>query len=113
LNRKHIDICQECEYRGRQEEQTDVKWTFPKLGRENKKSTKPAKAKGKRRKENAIVRYFRQTWAELKKVHWPNRQEAMNLSMIVLAATVALSAFLGLVDWLSALFFSLLVKSAG
>jgi preprotein translocase subunit SecE len=90
-----------------------VKWTFPKLGREKTKATKPAKAKSKRRKENAVVRYFRQTWAELKKVHWPDRREATNLSMIVLTATVALSAFLGLVDWLAALFFSLIVKSAG
>jgi preprotein translocase subunit SecE len=67
------------------------------------------KARSKRRKENAILRYFRQTWAELKKVHWPNRQEATNLTLIVLSVTVAMSAFLGVVDWLSALFFSLLV----
>ena len=54
------------------------------------------------------MRYFRQTWAELKKVHWPTRREATNLTVIVLAVTVAMSAFLGVVDWLSALFFSLL-----
>ena len=66
----------------------------------------------RRRKENAIVRYFRQTWAELHKVHWPTRQEASNLTLIVLAVTVAMSAFLGVVDWLSALFFSLLVDLA-
>jgi preprotein translocase subunit SecE len=67
----------------------------------------------RRRKENAIVRYFRQTWAELHKVHWPTRQEASNLTLIVLAVTVAMSAFLGIVDWLSALFFSLLVDITG
>ena len=72
-----------------------------------------AKSKGRRRKENAVVRYFRQTWAELKKVHWPGRREARNLSLIVLAVTVAMSAFLGIVDWLSALFFSLLVEIPG
>ena len=66
----------------------------------------------RRRKENAIVRYFRQTWAELNKVHWPTRREATNLTLIVLAVTVAMSAFLGVVDWLSALFFSLLVDIA-
>ncbi len=67
------------------------------------------KGKGRRRKDNVVIRYFRQTWAELKKVHWPSRSEATNLTMIVLAVTIAMSAFLGLVDWLSALFFSLLV----
>jgi preprotein translocase SecE subunit len=59
------------------------------------------------------VRYFRQTWAELHKVHWPTRSEATNLTLIVLAVTVAMSAFLGVVDWLSALFFSLLVDISG
>ena len=68
---------------------------------------------GRRRKENAIVRYFRQTWAELKKVHWPTRREATNMTLIVLAVTVAMSAFLGIADWLSALFFTLLVNVAG
>jgi preprotein translocase subunit SecE len=33
--------------------------------------------------------------------------------LIVLAVTVAMSAFLGIVDWLSALFFSLLVDLSG
>jgi preprotein translocase subunit SecE len=76
---------------------------------------RPAQRSGgaRRRQENAIVRYFRQTWAELHKVHWPTRQEATNLTLIVLAVTVAMSAFLGVVDWLSALFFSLLVDITG
>jgi preprotein translocase subunit SecE len=59
------------------------------------------------------VRYFRQTWAELKKVQWPTRSEATNLSLIVLATTVAMSAFLGLVDYLSALLFSWLASLSG
>jgi preprotein translocase subunit SecE len=69
--------------------------------------------KGRRRQENAVVRYFRATWAELKKVHWPNRREATNLTVIVLATTVAMSAFLGIVDWVSALLFSYLITPAG
>ena len=66
--------------------------------------------KGKRRKENAILRYFRQTLVELKKVSWPDRREATNLTLIVLTVTVAMSAFLGLTDWLFSLFFSWLVQ---
>ena len=77
------------------------------------KSKGSRKVKGGRRKENAVVRYFRQTWAELKKVQWPSRNEGRNLTLIVLAVTVAMSAFLGVVDWLAALFFSLLVEIPG
>ena len=84
----------------------------PGKGRQSRSRT-AKRPRGQRRKENAVVRYFRQTWAELKKVHWPTRREASNLTLIVLAVTVAMSAFLGIVDWLSALFFSLLVDLSG
>ena len=66
-----------------------------------------------RRKENAILRYFRQTYAELKKVRWPTRRELTNLSLIVLSVTVAMSAFLGVVDWLSSLLFGFLIELTG
>jgi preprotein translocase subunit SecE len=91
-----------------------VKWANRKAVR-NSPQPKPAakarkaKAKPALRKENAVVRCFRQTWAELKKVQWPNRRQATNLTLIVLAVTVGMSAFLGVVDWVAALFFSLLV----
>ena len=65
---------------------------------------------GKRRKENAVFRYFRQTWAELKKVSWPTRREAANLTLMVLVVTAAMSAFLGVIDWLFSLFFSWLIQ---
>jgi preprotein translocase subunit SecE len=84
--------------------------TSKKAGSKKASSKTSKKPKGGRRQENALVRYFRQTWAELKKVHWPTRREATNLSLIVLGTTVFMSAFLGVVDWLSAQFFSLLVR---
>ena len=49
-------------------------------------------------KDNVVTRYFRETWAELKKVRWPTRQEAQNLTLVVLAVTVAMAAILGLLD---------------
>ena len=81
----------------------------PKAGSKRQAASK----KGRRRRENAVVRYFRATWAELKKVQWPTRSEATNLTLIVLVTTVAMSAFLGVVDWLSALLFGFLVNPAG
>ena len=47
--------------------------------------------------ENRLVRYFKETRAELRKVHWPTRTEARNLTLIVLAVTVAMTIFLGLI----------------
>ncbi len=42
--------------------------------------------------------YFRDTIGELRKVHWPTRTEARNLTIVVLAVTFAMSVFLGLFD---------------
>ena len=50
-------------------------------------------------RDNPITRYLRETWAELKKVRWPTRQEAQNLTLIVLAVTVAMAIILGLMDF--------------
>ena len=82
-------------------------------GSRGKGTRQSQRSKGGRRKENAIMRYFRQTWAELRKVRWPTRREAANLSLIVLSVTVGMSAFLGVVDWLSSLLFSFLIELAG
>jgi len=49
-------------------------------------------------RDNAITRYLRETWAELKKVRWPTRQEAQNLTLVVLAVTIGMAAILGLLD---------------
>ena len=48
--------------------------------------------------DNAIVRYFKETRAEIRKVSWPTREEATNLTVIVLGVTVAMAIFLGAVD---------------
>ena len=49
-------------------------------------------------RDNVITRYLRETWAELKKVRWPTRQEAQNLTLVVLAVTIGMAAILGLLD---------------
>jgi len=59
-------------------------------------------AKARAKKENAIVRYIRETRSELQKVRWPTRQEAIRLTQIVLVVTIAMSLFL----WLADIFFS-------
>jgi preprotein translocase subunit SecE len=61
----------------------------------------------KKRQDNAIVQYLRETWFELKKVSWPTRREAINLTVIVVSVTTFLSIVLGLMDWLFATAFGL------
>lgn len=66
-----------------------------------------ARSKTKKKKkgwrDNAILRYLRDTRMELRKVHWPTRQEAENLTKIVLVVTVSMALFLGLLDYLFSL----------
>ena len=50
-------------------------------------------------KQNRLVRWYRETESELKKVVWPTRREWTNLTLIVCAVTVVTGVFLGLVDF--------------
>lgn len=59
---------------------------------------------------NAIVEYFKDTRGELRKVSWPTRQEATNLTLIVLGVTAAMAVFLGAVDFIFATLVSLIVS---
>jgi preprotein translocase subunit SecE len=51
------------------------------------------------KKENAIVRFYRETIGELRKVSWPSREEATNLTVLVIIVLVGMAIFLGAVDW--------------
>jgi preprotein translocase subunit SecE len=50
--------------------------------------------------DNPVMRYLRETRAEIAKVAWPTVQEARNLSLIVLGVTVSMSFALGLLDFI-------------
>ncbi|RME07882.1 MAG: preprotein translocase subunit SecE [Anaerolineae bacterium] len=64
--------------------------------------------KKKTARGNALVRYYRETVGELRKVTWPTRQEAVNLTIIVLIVTFGMSAFLGVLDYLFTRLFALI-----
>ncbi len=49
------------------------------------------------KKQNAIQRYFRETVGELRKVSWPTRHEAWQLTVIVLVVLVFMAIFLGVI----------------
>ena len=69
-----------------------------------------AKVQEKKRvsKELGIIRYLRETRAELRKVTWPTRKEAINLTYIVLGVTFAFAVVLGMLDWVFSQIFQLL-----
>lgn len=60
-------------------------------------------------KDNRIVQYIRETRAELRKVVWPTRQEALNLTIIVVVTILVMSVFFGAVDYLLTQLFRLLI----
>jgi preprotein translocase subunit SecE len=64
-------------------------------------------ATAKKKQDNAIIRYLRETWFELKKVSWPTRAEAVNLTIVVIVVTTFLAIVLGILDWFYSTVFSL------
>jgi preprotein translocase subunit SecE len=61
-------------------------------------------------RENRIAQYVRETRAELRKVVWPTREEAINLTAIVVGTIFAMSIFFGTVDYLLTQLFRLLIS---
>ena len=58
-------------------------------------------AKKETRKQNGIQRFTRETLGELRKVSWPSRQEALNLTMVVIIVMIFMGIFLTVADLLS------------
>lgn len=47
---------------------------------------------------DGIRQFFYDTKVELRKVVWPTREQAVNLTALVIAVSVAVAAFIGVVD---------------
>jgi preprotein translocase SecE subunit len=43
--------------------------------------------------------YLTEAWSELRKVAWPTRQTVINLTLIVIAVSVAVGAYIALLDF--------------
>jgi preprotein translocase subunit SecE len=68
-----------------------------------------AERKLARQQPNKIQTFFRETIGELRKVSWPTRQEAINLTVVVLIVIGVMSLFLGVLDLLFSWLFSLII----
>jgi preprotein translocase subunit SecE len=62
---------------------------------------------------NALVRYYRETVGELRKVVWPTREEALRLTGIVLTVIIIMAIILGLFDVGFAALISFLIGLGG
>lgn len=60
--------------------------------------------------ENALVRYFKDTRAEIAKVTWPTRQEGLRLSWIVFVVTVISAIVLFGIDSLFAAIIGFIIR---
>jgi preprotein translocase subunit SecE len=47
-----------------------------------------------------IIAFFQESFAELKKVTWPSREETVASTRVVIVSTIIIAAMLGLVDLL-------------
>ena len=68
-----------------------------------------ALAEKSKKKVNPIQLYFRETAGELKKVSWPSRREAMQLTGLVIVVMLIVGAILGLTDGAARQLLSLLL----
>jgi preprotein translocase subunit SecE len=73
-----------------------------------KKESKPVE-KRERKEPNVIQRYYRETTGELRKVNWPTRQEAINMTILVVIVLIIMTIFLGSVDAIASVFVSWII----
>jgi preprotein translocase subunit SecE len=68
------------------------------------------KEKSQPRQPNRLVRWYRETVGELRKVSWPTTQDAWRLTYIVIIVMLATSLVLGALDFIFSRLVGLLVQ---
>jgi preprotein translocase subunit SecE len=83
---------------------------------EKTKAEKPKVEKSKSEKPNflqrwanGLRRWFNETIGELRKVLWPTRKEAINLTIVVLVVSIVMAFFLGGLDFIFARLLNLII----
>ena len=65
----------------------------------------------KKKQQKGLSKFYRETSAELKKVSWPTRAEAIHLTRVVLIVIFVMGAFLGLLDYAFTQLFGLILSA--
>jgi preprotein translocase subunit SecE len=63
----------------------------------------------KKNQPRGLRKFSRETIAELRKVSWPTRSEAIQLTRVVLIVIFVMGAFLGLLDYAFSQLFGLIL----
>jgi preprotein translocase subunit SecE len=79
------------------------------LAKQTKKPIEKAEKKETVKKPNWLQARYRETTGELRRVTWPTRREALNMTGIVLLVLFVMAIFLGLVDFAAARLISLII----
>ena len=58
---------------------------------------------------NKLFTYLQETKTELKKVIWPNKQETIRHTLIVIAVSLVIAAYIGALDYILLKLMSLIV----
>jgi len=66
-----------------------------------------------RKRGQGFTNFLRELRGELRKVVWPTRKEAINLTAVVIALSAGLGIFLGAVDFIFQEFFRFLLRVTG
>lgn len=60
-----------------------------------------------------IITFFKEVQEELKKVVWPNREQTIRYTTLVIMVAVAVGVFLGALDYLLTLLTTFLISKSG
>lgn len=69
------------------------------MSKEEKTKEKKTSDKSKKKKQNRIVKWFKDLKSEFKKVTWPTKKKVINNTSVVLVTMVIASAFVGGLDY--------------
>jgi preprotein translocase subunit SecE len=79
-----------------------------KRGAKKQPKKQAAKRQPARKQPRKTQRLFRETIGELRKVSWPTRKEAINLTYVVVIVMIVMAIFLGGIDFVFFRLFGLL-----
>ena len=88
-------------------------WSTPGTGRAARQHTRSRREAPTSRLPRFLqptVTFLQEAWGELKKAHWPTRETALNLTLVVIAVSLVTGMFLSGLDYVFGKLFALIVQ---
>ena len=70
----------------------------------------PVKKDAQKKKLSRVEKWWNETLGELRRVTWPTKDDAIQMTKIVLVVVFAMAAFLGVVDFVFSELFRLIIS---